>query len=64
LNNKIYSLNNNKGNVITPEYKKIYPNMGLTRDEHTGNLIIHFHIDFPDKLTDEQINKFLEAFSL
>lgn len=55
LNGKAYTLNNNKGNIIPPEYRKIYPNMGLTRGEHKGNMIIHFHVEFPEKLTDEQI---------
>jgi len=31
INGKSYTLNNNKGNIIPPEYKKIYPGMGLTR---------------------------------
>jgi DnaJ-class molecular chaperone len=62
LNGKSYTLNNNKGNVIHPEYRKIYPNMGLTRGEHKGNMIIHFHIDFPESLTEEQINKLNEIF--
>jgi len=57
LNGKSYTLNNNKGNIIPPGYKKMYPGMGLTRGEHKGNMIIHFHIDFPEKLTDEQIEK-------
>jgi len=57
INGKSYTLNNNRGNIITPEYKKIYPQMGLTRGENKGNMIIHFHIDFPDKLTEDQINK-------
>ena len=61
LNGKSYTLNNNKGNIIPPEYKKVYPNMGLTRGEHKGNMIIHFHLDFPEKLTDEQITKISEA---
>jgi DnaJ-class molecular chaperone len=61
LNGKSYTLNNNKGNIIPPEYKKIYPNMGLVRGEHKGNMIIHFHIEFPEKLTDEQITKISEA---
>ena len=55
LNGKSYTLNNNKGNIIPPGYKKVYLNMGLTRGEHKGNMVIHFHIDFPEKLTDEQI---------
>jgi len=57
INGKSYTLNNNKGNIIPPEYKKVYPNMGLTRENYKGNMIIHFHLDFPEKLTDEQIEK-------
>ena len=61
INGKSYTLNNNKGNIIPPEYKKIYPGMGLTRAEHKGNMIIHFHVDFPEKLSEEQITKLSEA---
>ena len=57
INGKSYTLNNNKGNIIPPEYKKIYPGMGLIRGEHKGNMIIHFHVDFPEKLSEEQITK-------
>lgn len=60
INGKTYTLNNNSGNIIPCEYKKIVPNMGLTRDNHTGNMIIIFHIDFPEKLTTEQIDKLRE----
>jgi DnaJ family protein B protein 4 len=60
INGKIYTLNNNSGNIITPEYKKIVPNMGLTREGHTGNLIVLFHVEFPEKLTNEQIQKLSE----
>jgi DnaJ-class molecular chaperone len=31
--------------------------MGLKRGEHRGNMIIIFHVDFPEKLTEEQIEK-------
>jgi DnaJ family protein B protein 11 len=61
VNGKSYTLNNNKGNIIPPEYRKIYPNMGLKRGEHSGNMIIHFHVDFPEKLTEEQIIKLSEV---
>jgi DnaJ-class molecular chaperone len=61
INGKSYTLNNNKGNIIPPEYKKIYPGMGLTRGEHKGNMIIHFHVQFPEKLSEEQIIKLNEA---
>lgn len=57
LNGKIYTLNNSTGSIVVPEYQKIMPGMGLTRETHTGNLIIHFHIDFPEKLSEEQIEK-------
>lgn len=57
LNGKTYTLNNNKGNIVPSEYKKIYPEMGLKRGEHKGNMIIIFHVEFPEKLTDEQIEK-------
>ena len=60
LNGKNYTLNNNKGNIIPPEYKKLYPGMGLVRGEHKGNMIIHFHIEFPVNLTEEQITKLEE----
>ncbi len=60
INGKSYTLNNNKGNLIPPGYKKIYPNMGLSRGEHKGSMIIHFNLQFPEKLTDEQI-KGIEA---
>ena len=55
INNKVYTINNQNGNIIVPEYQKIIPNMGLTREEHTGNLIIHFHIKFPESLSPEKI---------
>ena len=57
INGKSYTLNNNKGCIVPPEYKKIYPEMGLKRGEHKGNMLIHFHIDFPTILTTEQIDK-------
>jgi DnaJ-class molecular chaperone len=60
INGKSYTLNNNKGNIIPPEYEKIYPNMGLTRGDHKGNMIIHFHIDFPETLSINQIEKLTE----
>jgi DnaJ family protein A protein 2 len=55
INGKVYTINNHAGNVIPPEYQKVIPNMGLTRDSHTGNLIIIFHIDFPEKMSLENI---------
>ena len=55
INNKHYTINNSSGNIIPPEYQKIIPNMGLTRDNHVGNLIIIFQVEFPFILTTNQI---------
>jgi len=55
INGKSYTLNNNSGNIIKPDYQKIIPGMGLKRENHQGNLIIHFQVKFPDKLTEEQM---------
>jgi len=61
INGRIYTLNNNTGTIIQPDYKKVIPNMGLTRDEHTGNLILSFVVEFPQMLTPEQINSLREV---
>lgn len=55
LGNKTFTINNNGGNVIPSEHKKIIPKLGLTRDDRVGSLIILFHVQFPEKLTSEQI---------
>ena len=41
--------------IIKPDFKQIVPQKGLTRGEQTGNLILKFIIDFPDKLTPQQL---------
>jgi len=55
INNVIYTINNKPGNVIPNDYHKIIPNMGLTRDSHTGNLIIVFKVEFPQSISLENI---------
>lgn len=57
INGKTYTINNNSGNIITPNYNKIIPNMGLTRESYTGNLIINFKVVFPESLTIEKIEE-------
>ena len=55
ITDKVYTINNTSGNIISSGYNKIIPNMGFSRDQHTGNLIIMFDIKFPDKLSEEVI---------
>lgn len=61
LNGKQLCLNNNTNRtIIKPYFKKVIPNMGLIRDkENIGNLIIEFDIDYPETLTDTQIEALL-----
>ena len=60
VNGKVYTLNNNSGNIIPSGYVKTIPNMGLTREGHTGNLLIYFQVEFPEKLSEEQIKTLKE----
>lgn len=57
LENKLFKINNNNGVVIQNGYRKVIPELGMVRDEHKGNLIIHFSIVYPEKLSEEQIEK-------
>jgi len=58
VNGKTYTINNTQNcSIIPPDYVKTIPNMGLSRDGHTGNLIIRFTVVFPTTLTREQIQK-------
>ena len=60
INGKTYKFNNSKGNVICNDYKKNIPKLGFKRDGHCGDLIITFAVEFPEKLSDDQIDKIAE----
>lgn len=60
VNGRLYTINNIAGNIIPHNYNKIIPDMGLMRENHIGNLIIRFEIDYPEKLSIEQIDKLRE----
>lgn len=56
LNGKMLNLNNkNNATIIKPNFKKVIPGLGLTRDDKTGNMVIEFEVEFPDYLTPDQI---------
>jgi DnaJ-class molecular chaperone len=58
LNGKTFALNNvSNPSVVFPGFKKIIPNLGMTKENMTGNMIIELEIDFPDKLSEDQIEK-------
>jgi len=55
LNGRIFKLANKPGNVIKPGSIKTIPSLGLEKGGETGVLKIKFNIEFPDTLTNEQI---------
>jgi DnaJ family protein A protein 2 len=56
INGKTLNVNNNTNpTIIKPNFKKIIPNLGMKKESKTGNLIIHFDVEFPDSLNQEQI---------
>jgi len=57
ITGKTYTITNHLGNIISHGYRKIIPNMGFSREQHTGNLIIIFDVKFPEKLTEEVIEQ-------
>lgn len=57
ITGKTYTITNCSGNIINHGYNKVIPNMGFSRDDHTGNLIIIFEIRYPEKLSDEVIEE-------
>lgn len=57
IDQRVFKINNGRGNIITHNYKKVIQKMGIKRDEHVGNLIIEFSVVFPENLTNEQIEK-------
>ena len=57
INGKTLAMNNTQNvTMIKPNFRKVVPGMGMTRDKNVGALIIEFDVKFPDSLTPEQIN--------
>jgi DnaJ-class molecular chaperone len=57
ITGKTYTITNNSGNIISHGYQKVIPNMGFSREQHTGNLIISFIVQFPEKISDEVLEQ-------
>ena len=59
FNQKTYKINN-LNEIFTNNMVKRFKNLGFQREEFTGNLIIQFHVDIPQNLSIETINKLKE----
>ena len=57
ITGKTYTINNQSGNIISNGYRKVIPNMGFSRDQHIGNLVIIFNVKFPEKLSTETLDE-------
>jgi DnaJ family protein B protein 4 len=55
INGKTYTINNEGGNIIPSNYIKEISNLGMSRQNNIGKLIIKFNVIFPETLTHEQI---------
>lgn len=60
ISGKKFRINNGNGSVVGVNYHKVCPGLGMKRGEHTGNLLISFELEFPKKLTEEQVLKLNE----
>ena len=60
IDGREFKINNEAGNVIPQDFRKIIPKLGMERDGEHGNLIIIFNIIYPKKLSSKQIEKLKE----
>lgn len=49
-------LSNQSGEIITPNFIQTIQGYGIEREDHKGNLIVQFIIDFPTHLTNEVVH--------
>lgn len=57
IDGREFKINNEAGNVIPPDFRKIIPKMGMKRDDVIGDLIIIFNVIYPKQFTSEQIQE-------
>lgn len=56
LNGKKMLMNNTQGKtIVKPKFRKVISGMGMVREQITGNMYIEFDVEFPNSLTEEQI---------
>ena len=61
LNGKMLRLSHSgSSHVMKPGDKKLVPQYGMQNDQITGKLIVEFDVEFPEKLSEEQIQKINE----
>ena len=54
LDGRVFKIANASTHTLLPHYTKCINGMGMKRDEHVGNLVITFNVEFPKLLTEIQ----------
>lgn len=57
IDGREFIINNKLGNIIPPEFRKIINNLGMTRENVTGDLIIIFNVEYPKTISNEILEK-------
>ena len=57
INGKSYTINNNTGVIINPNYTTSIPKLGFKKGDNVGSLIINYIIEYPERLSRETIDK-------
>lgn len=60
VNGKKFVFNSSAGNIIRDGLIKTIPRLGIKRGNDVGNLNIIFHVEYPEKLSEEQVKKLEE----
>jgi DnaJ family protein A protein 2 len=56
LNGKSIHVNNQTNrSIIKPNMKRVIPSLGMNRESNTGNLIIEFDVEFPETISDTNL---------
>ena len=60
ITGKIFRIHNKMGTIIAPEFKKKIDKLGMKRENHIGNLIILFHVKYPENIPIEKLKQIEE----
>ena len=57
IDGREFIINNKIGNIIPPDFRKIINNLGMTRENVSGDLIIIFNVEYPKIISNEILEK-------